>query len=83
VSEAERISRLRRWWSSARSSFVTLTWEARFWALFGLTGVVWRPLANSIPILFFMSAWACFRGASVGKQEAKREMLEEEAEEEG
>jgi hypothetical protein len=70
---------VRDWWRSARSTVVTLTWEARFWAVIGITGVLWRGLANSIPVLFFMSAWACFRTASLGKTEAKREMLEEEA----
>lgn len=77
----ERISRLRQWWHSARSTVTTSTWEARFWSIFGLAGVVYRPLAASIPVLFFISCWANVKGARNEAQGAKREMLEEEAEE--
>jgi fatty acid desaturase len=77
----ERFARLRRWWASARSTVVTLTWEARFWAVIGIIGVFWKGLSTSIAAIFFMSAWALVRGASVQKHEAQREMLEEEADE--
>jgi len=77
----ERYVRLRRWWASARSTVITLTWEARFWALVGIVGIFWKPLSTSIAVIFFMSAWALVRGATVQKRDAQREMLEEEAEE--
>jgi hypothetical protein len=72
---------LRRWWASARSTVTTQTWESRFWVVVGITGVIYDPLSNSIPIIFFMSAWALVKGAKNEVQGAKREMLEEEAEE--
>lgn len=34
------------------------TWEARAWTVFGVLGVVIRPLRESIPVLFFLSAYA-------------------------
>jgi hypothetical protein len=79
----DRTSRLRAWWESARTTVITLRWEQRFWAVVGIAGVFWEGLANSIPVLFFMSAWACFRGAGTQKAEAQRDMLEEEADEAG
>lgn len=77
----ERLSRLRRWWESARSTYVSLRWEGRFWILFAIVGVIWHPLATSIPVLFFISCWANVKGAMNQAQQAKREMLEEEADE--
>ena len=50
----ERFVRLRRWWASARSTVITLTWEARFWALVGIVGIFWKPLSTSIAVIFFM-----------------------------
>lgn len=81
MTDAERISRLRRWWNSARSTVIETTWEARFWACLGIAGILHSGLANSIAVVFFMSAWANYRAAALTKKEAQREMLEEEAEE--
>jgi hypothetical protein len=72
---------LRRWWRSAASTVVTQTWESRFWVLIGVIGVVHDPLSNSVPVIFFMSAWANVKGAKNEAQGAKREMIEEQAEE--
>lgn len=83
MDEPERISRLREWWRSARSTFVEATWERRGWVLVSLIGLVWGPLRESVPAIFFMSAYALAKTSKVEQQEAKREMLEEEAEEAG
>lgn len=76
-----RLARLRTWWASARSTVVESTWEARVWAVVGLAGVAWRPLAASVPAVFFMSAWANAKAARIQRGEAEREMLQEEADE--
>lgn len=81
MDQPERISRLRTWWQSAQSTYKVLTWEGRCWILVGLAGAIYRPLSESIPVIFFMSAYALAKGSRVEAQEAKREMLEEEASE--
>lgn len=81
MADAQRLSRLRRWWNSAHSTFITQTWESRFWVAVGLAGFFFDELSTSIAVIFFMSAWANVKGANNEKQQAKREMLEEEAEE--
>jgi hypothetical protein len=79
--EQQRWVRLRRWWDSARSTAVESTWERRFWIVVALVGLAWEPLRTSIPVLFFMSAWACQVGAAGRADVARREMLEEQADE--
>ena len=81
MQEPERLSRLRRWWNSARSTVITSTWEARFWVLIGVLGVFRKELSTSVAALFFISCWANVKGAKNEAQGAKREMLEEEANE--
>lgn len=76
-----RTSRLRDWWNSARSTVTESTWEARFWVLFGLLGAWRKELSTSIAVLFFVSCYANAKASWIQKAEAKREMLEEEAEE--
>lgn len=73
-------SKFATWWASARSTVAEATWEARFWMVVGIAGLGWRPLRESIPVLFFMSAWANVKSNRTEAQAAKREMLEEEAE---
>jgi hypothetical protein len=46
-------------------------WEARFWTVFGLLGCFVRPLRESIPVLFFLSAYANAK-ASMAEAEAAR-----------
>lgn len=81
MDEPERISRLRAWWRSARSTYQEATWERRIWACVGLIGLFVKPLRESVPAVFFMSAYALSKGSSAEAKLAKREMLEEEAEE--
>lgn len=74
-----RRERLARWWHTARSTWILSTWESRAWTMFGLAGVFIRPLRESIPVLFFLSAYANAKGARAEAQGAKIEMREEEA----
>jgi hypothetical protein len=75
-----RADRLRRWWDTARSTWVLNTWEARWWTAFGISGVFIRPLRESIPVLVFLSAYANAKGSRAEAQSAKMEMREEESE---
>ncbi len=54
------------------------TWEARFWTLFGMAGVAFRPLRESIPVLFFLSAYANSKAARAEAQAAHNEMDDHE-----
>lgn len=74
-----RRQRLERWWETARSTVVMSTWEARFWTAFGIAGCLVRPLRESIPVLFFLSAYANAKASRAEAQSAKIEMREEEA----
>lgn len=76
-----RRERFRAWWATARSTWILATWESRFWVAFGLTGVFVKPLRQSIPVLFFLSAYANAKGGRAQAQSARVEMREEEAEE--
>ena len=75
-----RRERLARWWSTARSTYQLARWEARWWTVFGLLGVLVRPLRESIPVLFFLSCYALRAGNRAEAQSARLEMREEEAE---
>lgn len=74
-----RRERFLEWWATARSTWILATWESRAWTLFGLTGVFIGPLRKSIPVLFFLSAYANAKGAAAQAQGAKIDMKEEEA----
>lgn len=80
-SNDERITRLRRWFNSAKSTYQEATWERRFWIVISLLGLVLEPVRNSLPALYFMSSWALVKGSSNEKALAKQAMLEEQAEE--
>jgi len=69
------------WIKSSKSSFLEVTWEARFWVALAIAGIVYPPLAASIPIVFFMSAWANFRSAAIHKKTLEEEVVQEELEE--
>jgi hypothetical protein len=75
-----RLDRLRDWWSTARSTWVLVTWESRAWVLFGVAGIGVKPLRESIPVLFFCSAYANAKAAAAQAQGAKLEMKQVEAE---
>ncbi len=64
------------WLKDTRSTLFGLTWEARFWGLVGLGGVFYPKLASSISIVFFMSAWANAKAASIQKKEVEKECEE-------
>lgn len=74
-----RRERFRGWWSTARSTWLLATWESRAWVAIGLVGVAYRPIRESIPVLFFLSAYANAKGAAAQGQSAKLEMKQEEA----
>lgn len=76
-----RRERLSEWWATARSTWLLATWEARFWVLVAIIGVVLKSVRESIPVLFFLSAYANAKGAKAQAQGAKLEMKEEEAHE--
>lgn len=75
-----RRERLAVWWATARSTWLLATWEARFWVLIAIVGVVLKSVRESIPVLFFLSAYANAKGAKAQAQGAKIEMKAEEAE---
>lgn len=75
-----RRDRLRAWYQTARSTWLLATWEGRFWTAFAVAGVFSPWLRQSIPVLFFMSAYANAKGAAAQAQGAKLEMRQEEAE---
>lgn len=76
-----RRRRLAEWWASARSTVIVNTWEGRFWLAVGLSGILFRQVRESIPVLFFISAYANVKGARSTAEAAKIEMREEEASE--
>lgn len=75
-----RLDWLRRWFASARSTYVEATWERRFWVLVSLAGLF---LGGSLieRMIYFMSSWALVKGASNERALARREMMEERADE--
>lgn len=76
-----RLRYLRRWAASARSSIQEATFEQWVWAGVSIGGLVLKQLREWGPAVYFMSSWALFQAASIKKSEAKRELLEEQAEE--
>lgn len=76
-----RRQRLAAWWATARSTWWLATWEARFWVLVAVVGMVVKGVRESIPVLFFLSAYANAKGAKAQAQSAEIVMREEESEE--
>lgn len=68
------------WWKAARSTWLLATWESRAWVAVAMVGVFFGGIRTSIPVLFFMSAYANAKGAAAQAQGAKLEMKQEEAE---
>lgn len=76
-----RLQYLRRWAASAKSSIQEATFEQWLWAGVSVGGLVLRALREWGPAVYFMSSWALFKASSIEKRQAKRELLEEQAEE--
>lgn len=65
------------WLKGTGSTLLELKWETRFWVAVGLAGIFYPPLAGSISVVFFMSAWANAKASAIQKKEVEKEIKEE------